>query len=316
MNVEQFLNKVEGYHDIMIHRHRSPDIDAIGSQMALKEMLKLNYPDKNICAVGEVGYDQFDYIGELDTVSEDIYPNALVIVVDTANYPRIDDQRFKLAKEIVKIDHHQDLYKDRYGDLNLIVETASSTCEVLYMIFEAAKKINPDFKMNSTVAKYMFAGIYSDTGGFVFPNTKTNTFRTLSELVKYDFDYEPWVMKLRVLDEHIVRLVGYAMQNIEIEDGVGMLKFDTKFQTEMNASPRDLSIVVNYMGMFKNLKTWVVFNEHPKFIRVNLRSRSEYDVSKIASQYDGGGHKNASGAMISTWDQADDIKKKLLEMVM
>ncbi len=315
MEIKQFLDKIEEYDQIMIHRHRSPDIDAIGSQMALKELLKLNYPTKEIYAVGEVGYNQFDYIGELDTINETKYTNGLVIVVDTANYPRIDDQRFKLAKEIIKIDHHQDLEKDRYGDVNVIVPTASSTCEVLYMMYEAMKACDDTVKMNSDIAKYIFAGIYSDTGGFIFPNTSSNTFRILSELVKYEFDYEPWIMKLRVLDEHIVRLIGYAMQNIEIENGIGMLKFDTKFQAEMSASPRDLSIVVNYMGMFKNLKAWVVFNEHPKFIRVNLRSRSEYDVSAIASQYDGGGHKNASGAMVHNWEQTLEIKNKLLEMV-
>ncbi len=315
MNIEKFLKKIEEYDTIIIHRHRSPDIDAIGSQMALKTMLRLNYPNKNINAVGEVGYEQFSYIGELDTVKESDYQNAIVIVVDTANYPRIDDQRFKLAKEIIKIDHHQDLEQDRYGDLNIIVPSASSTSEVLYMMFEAIKAENSDFKMNSEVAKYLFAGIYSDTGGFIFPNTSTHTFRILSEIVKYEFDYEPWVMKLRVLDEHIVRLIGYAMQNIDIEDGIGVLKFDTNFQKEMDASPRDLSIVVNYMGMFKNLKAWVVFNEHPKFIRVNLRSRNKYDVSAIASQYDGGGHKNASGAMVKSWDQVAEIKQKLLEMV-
>lgn len=315
MNIEKFLNKIEEYEYIMIHRHRSPDIDAIGSQMALRDMLKLNYPTKHISAVGEVGYEQFDYIGSLDEVEEQKYPEALVIVVDTANYPRIDDQRFKKAKEIIKIDHHQDLDKDRYGDLNFIIPTASSTCEVLFMMYEEILKKNPEFIIDENIAKYLFAGIYSDTGGFIFPNTSSNTFRILSELVKYEFDYEPWVMKLRVLDENIVRLIGYAMQNIEIQDGIGVLKFDRKFQTEMNASPRDLSIVVNYMGMFKNLKAWVVFNEHPRFIRVNLRSRNIYDVSAIAAQYEGGGHKNASGAMIHSWDVADEIKNKLLEMV-
>ncbi len=315
MKVQELMEKIKQYDTIMIHRHRSPDFDAIGSQMALKEMLKLNYPMKQIYAVGDNGYQQFSFIGQIDTVTEKKYKDALVIVVDTANYPRIDDDRFKLAKEIIKIDHHQDIAEDRYGTINLIDPHASSTCELLYVIFEEMMKLNPEFKLNKEIAKYLFTGIYSDTGGFVFPNTKSRTFRVLSELIKYDFDYEPWVMKLRVLEEKIVRLVGYGLKNIEIIDGVGILKFDQDFQKEHKASPRDLSIVVNYMGMFENLKTWVVFNQHPKFIRVNLRSRSEFDVSQIASKFNGGGHKNASGAMIHSWSEAETIKKLLIEMV-
>ncbi len=315
MQIKELMNKIEEYETIIIHRHLSPDIDAIGSQMALKEMLKINYPNKKVFAAGIKGYEQFNFIGEIDKLSPKEYQGSLVIVVDTANYARIDDENFKLAKELIKIDHHQDVENERYGTLNLVDPIASSTCEVLYVIYQEIKKINPNFKLNVDVAKYLFAGIFADTGGFIFPNTKSRTFAILSELVKYDFDYEPWNMNLRVLDEKIVRLIGYAMQNIEINDGVGIIRFDQERQRNLGATPRELSIVVNYMGMFKNIKVWAVFNEHPNFIRVNMRSRSEYDISKIAVQYRGGGHKNASGAMVYTWQEANEVQKMLEEMV-
>ncbi len=315
MQVTELINKIEEYSKIIIHRHLSPDIDAVGSQMALKEMLKINYPTKKILAVGEKGYEQFNFIGEIDKVTPEDYQGSLVIVVDTANYARIEDQNFKLAKEIIKIDHHQDVAEERYGVINIINADSSSTCELLYDVYEVIKDIKPEFTINTDIAKYLFAGIYADTGGFIFPNTKSRTFTVLSELAKYDFEYENWNMLLRVLDEKIVRLIGYAMQNIEIKNGVGVLKFSQELQTKLEATPRELSIVVNYMGMFKNLKVWVVFNEHQNFIRVNLRSRSQYDISKVAMQYRGGGHKNASGAMIYTWEDQKEIEKLLQEMV-
>ncbi len=315
MQVAELINKIEEYSKIIIHRHLSPDIDAIGSQMALKEMLAVNYPTKKIAAAGKKGYDQFNFIGEIDDLTSADYQDSLVIVVDTANYARIEDQNFKFAKEIIKIDHHQDVEEERYGVINLIKADASSTCELLYDIYEEIKQIKPEFKINDEIAKYLFAGIYADTGGFIFPNTKSRTFTVLSELVKYDFEYEHWNMLLRVLDEKIVRLIGYSMQNMKIENGVGVLTFDQELQTKLEATPRELSIVVNHMGMFKNLKLWVVFNEHQNFIRVNLRSRSQYDISKVAVKYRGGGHKNASGAMIYSWEEKEEIEKLLQEMV-
>ncbi len=315
MEINKLIGKIEEYSKIIIHRHLSPDIDAIGSQMALKEILQVNYPEKKIYAVGEKGYEQFNFIGQIDQIHDNEYTDSLVIIVDTANYARIEDKRFEKAKELIKIDHHQDVEEERYGSINIIDATASSTCEMLYVIYQEICQSKPDFKLTTAAAKYLFAGIYADTGGFIFPNTKSRTFSVLSELVKYDFDYEPWNMRLRVLDEKIVRLIGYAMQNIKIENGIGILKFDHELQYNLQASPRELSIVVNYMGMFKNLKAWVVFNQHPKFIRVNLRSRSEYDISKIACKYRGGGHKNASGAMIDEWKEAEEIEKLLKEMV-
>lgn len=314
--VKEIYKKVEEYDTIMIHRHRSPDIDCVGSQMALKGMLKLNFPNKKVFAVGDNGYEQFTFLGEIDFPSEKDYKDALVICVDVANYARIEDQKFRLAKEIIKIDHHQDVEEERFGVLNLVEPSMSSTCELLYMVFEEIKtNINSDFMLDEETVQYIFAGIFADTGGFIFPNTQSNTFRVLSEIRKYDFEYEELILQLRVLDEEVVRIIGWALQHIEITDGVGVLIFDQEFQEKMKVSPKVLSIVVNYMGMFGDIKAWVVFNEYPKFIRVNLRSRHQYDISKIAVQYNGGGHKNASGAMINSWEDKDVIVEKLLEMV-
>ena len=97
----QILDKIKEFDTIIIHRHVRPDGDCIGSQMGLKQFLKDNFKDKNIYAVGDDIPEYLTRYGSNDEISEDIYNDALVIVVDTANEMRICDERYKLGKYIM-----------------------------------------------------------------------------------------------------------------------------------------------------------------------------------------------------------------------
>ena len=304
-------DKINNYDQIIIHRHKRPDLDAFGSQMALKEFLKINFLDKEIYAVGEDGHEEFDYIGMVDVIRDELYRDSLVIIVDTANYDRIEDDRFKMANEVIKIDHHIDLSEEQYGVINLVDPSMSSTCEYLFNIFEELNKFDKNLVLDKWVANYLFYGIYGDTGGFKYPNTTTNTFRAISEIVKFPFDYEKTIMQLNVYDYEIMKIVGIAYNMMTIEEGVGVIVFDKKFQQEHNIKPNKLSIIVNFLGNIRELKAWLVFNEYNHFIRVNMRSRKEFNMEQIAIQFNGGGHKNASGASIKRFEEMEDVIKKV-----
>lgn len=297
------------YKDIIIHRHKRPDFDSIGSQMGLKEVLQINFPEKNIYAVGDDGFLEFSHLGEIDFVREDIYKKALVIIVDTANYARIEDERHKLAETLVKIDHHEDVLEERFGQLNIVVSHASSTCELLVDIIQAL-----DWKMSGRAAYQLFNGIYADTGGFVFPNTSVKTFEKLAYLRQFDWDYEEAMNELRVYDYKLINLVGYAYQNVVIDNGVGYMKFDRPTQLKLGCNASDVSVVVNFLGTIKELEKWVVFNDYGSFIRLNFRSRKKYDVASIAKMFGGGGHKNAAGGSIDSWDAQEDVIQLLKDL--
>ena len=118
---QAILEKIKAYDTIIIHRHQRPDPDAIGSQIGLKEILKTNFSDKKILATG-VNEPTLSWIAEMDEVPDNDYEGALVIVTDTANTPRIDDDRYDKGDFLIKIDHHPN--DDAYGDL-LLVDEAS-----------------------------------------------------------------------------------------------------------------------------------------------------------------------------------------------
>ena len=313
--IKILLEKINEYQNIIIHRHKRPDLDCLGSQMALKAYLQYNFPNKNIYAVGEDGFKEFNYIGEIDIVDDELYKKSFVIVVDTANAARVEDERYKDGAYIIKIDHHIDNGDEVYGDINIVDEESSSCCELLAYIFNQLHEFDNNLVLSDLVARNLYYGIYSDTGGFKFPNSRPQTFSTVSELVKYDWDYEDTIMHLTTYDHNVLRLVGYAYNNIVIEDGLGYIYFSQELQKELGVIPAHVSLVANFLGNIKQLKAWVVFNEYPSFIRVNIRSRSQYNIEPVAKQFDGGGHKNASGATIHNEATIKDVVKALKEVL-
>ena len=99
---QAILEKIKAYDTIIIHRHQRPDPDAIGSQIGLKEILKTNFSDKKILATG-VNEPTLSWIAEMDEVPDNDYEGALVIVTDTANTPRIDDDRYDMGDFLIKM---------------------------------------------------------------------------------------------------------------------------------------------------------------------------------------------------------------------
>ena len=91
--LSQILEQIKKYNKIIIHRHQRPDPDAIGSQVGLGEILKASFPYKQVYLVGK-HIPGFDWIGTMDDIDGETFNDALVIVTDTANAPRIDDRRF------------------------------------------------------------------------------------------------------------------------------------------------------------------------------------------------------------------------------
>src|SRR5699024_7770144 len=159
------LDKIKEYETIIIHRHVRPDADALGSQCGLKEMINLSFPSKKVFAVGEED-PAFHFFARMGEVDDELYDDALVIICDTANTGRISDERYKLGKEIIKIDHHPN--NDPYGDIMWVDTSASSTSEMIYDFFKFGE--NKQFQLNSQIARLIYGGIVGDTGRFLFPS--------------------------------------------------------------------------------------------------------------------------------------------------
>ena len=302
--LQRVWQQIKQYDKIMIHRHVSPDPDAYGSQLGLAELISTNYPMK---LVKTVGYSEptMSWMGTMsDDVDDSDYEGALVIVTDTANMPRIDDNRYRLAHCLIKIDHHPET--DMYGDYSLVDTTACSTSQLIVDLFKA-NQAQYDLKMTSRVAMLLYTGIIADSGRFLYDSTTKKTYENTALLMDYEFnrDYVHRQLYMRSLD--IVKAQGFVLSRFAItEAGVAYVKMTLDELNSFNLTTATRAALVNTLANIEGVHVWVYFFEQEERIRVNIRSNGP-TINTVAACYDGGGHPKASGAWSEDWDQCDDI---------
>ena len=176
MNKEQMravLDKIKEYDRIVIFRHKRPDGDAVGSTMGLREILRLTYPEKEICLLNADYSDFVAFLGDEDEPRPDeFYASALGIVIDTATKERISNPKYALCREIAKIDHHIDIAP--YGEPAWVEEERSSACEMIAAFYDAFRD---ELKINREAATYIYTGMVTDSGRFRFRSVSGDTMR-------------------------------------------------------------------------------------------------------------------------------------------
>jgi len=306
----QIIDTIQKFDKVIIHRHVRPDPDAYGSQFGLKEILQSNYPEKQIFAVGE--HDEtLTYLAHPDKVTDEVYEGALVVVCDTANTERIDDQRYKKAAFILKIDHHPN--DDAYGDFFWVNTDSSSTSEMIYDLFLVGKE-TANWTLTAEAARLLFAGIVGDTGRFLFPSASIKTFQAAGELIQYPFNRNEVFVGMYEVDRKLLHLQGYIYQNFTInQDGAAYIKITKDILEQFDCKPSEASLLVGSLGDVKGICAWVIFIEEGTQIRVRLRSKGPV-VNKLAKEFNGGGHPLASGATAYSWEEADRVILRLEEL--
>ncbi|WP_425353673.1 DHH family phosphoesterase [Staphylococcus coagulans] len=307
--IEEIQNKIQTFDTIIIHRHVRPDPDAMGSQMGLKYYLKAKYPGKSVFAVGQVE-PSLEFMSDLDQVDSEQFQDALVIVCDTANAPRIDDARYSQGQALIKIDHHPPV--DDYGDINYVDVNASSTSEI---IFDIIRQFGDIEILNKAIASSLYLGIVGDTGRFFFSNTSPKTMEIASKLLKYDIGHDQLLNQLGEKEPRLMPFHGYVLQNFELDEkGFCKVKITADVLEKYQIQPNEASLYVNAVADLKGLKIWVFAVDEGKEIRCRIRSK-QITINDVAAHFGGGGHPNAAGASVHSWDEfetlATELKNKL-----
>lgn len=308
----QIIDTIEKYDKIIIHRHVRPDPDAYGSQSGLKELIKANYPDKQVYAVGK-HEESLNFLAQQDQVDRSFYEGALVIVTDTGNTERIDGEFYTEGDLLMKIDHHPDA--DPYGDVKWVNTSSSSTSEMIYSLFEEGRE-SYGWKMTTDAARLLFAGIVGDTGRFLFPSTTVTTFNVASELINFDFDRTELFAGMYEVKRELLHLKGYMYQNFIMDDnGAAFVKLNKATLEQFGVTASDTSQLVGALGDVQGICAWVIFIEEEDQIRVRLRSKGPV-INTLAAQYGGGGHPLASGASVYSWEEVEEVITKLKQLCM
>ncbi|TPR43505.1 bifunctional oligoribonuclease/PAP phosphatase NrnA [Apilactobacillus micheneri] len=306
---KKIIKAICDFDTIIIHRHQRPDPDAYGSQMGLANIIKTSFPNKKVYCVGKQ-YHGFDWLGKTDNIDDDVYKNALVIVCDTANQPRVDDSRYNKGKMMIKIDHHPN--DDQFGDIMWVKPEASSTSELIYDLYDASKKL----KINDEAGRLLYAGIVGDTGRFKYPSTSANTFRVASELAKLNFSTTEVNNIESEIDIPLARLSAYVYENLNIKDsGAAYLILSDKVLEPFNLGDESTSAVVPLPGNIKQVSSWAIFvQQKDGSYRIRLRSKGP-SINELAKKFGGGGHPLAIGAVAKDDEEIKQVIEQLDTLV-
>ncbi|MBK0037179.1 MULTISPECIES: DHH family phosphoesterase [unclassified Enterococcus] len=288
---EEILATIKTFDRIIIHRHQRPDPDALGSQVGLAEILRASFPKKEIYQVGGP-VEGLDYLALMQTIPDDLYKGALVIVTDTANAPRVSDQRYDQGAKLIKIDHHPN--DEPYGELVWVNTKASSCSEMIVSFWQMFQN---ELTMTQEAARLLYAGIVGDTGRFLYPATTATTLRLAAELLDYGFDAAKINRQLDQVSRSVARLSGYVYENIEIDEiGAGKVILSQELLQRFGVVDSETSAVVSLPGKIDEVLAWAIFVEQPEgYYRVRMRSKGPV-INEIAKRHHGGGHPLASGA--------------------
>ena len=296
---KKIYKAIKKYDTIVIARHVGVDPDAMASQTALKESILLTFPKKRVLAVG-TGGSKFSYLGILDKLEDVDFSKSLLIVLDTPDKRRVDSIEVDSFVYKIKIDHHP--FVEEFCDLELIEDTKSSACELVLELLYQTK-----LKRNQSIIEKLFIGLVSDTNRFLF-NSDSSLFSFVSKILKeYPLDLPHLYQQLYMRPLHEVRLQGYIEQNMKVtENGVGYLILTADVISKFSADVGSAGNMVNNFNYIDEILVWLMISEDKKneIIKINIRSRGPV-INTIAEKYRGGGHKFASGARVTTMEEAE-----------
>jgi len=307
---EHILNEIKKHSTIIIHRHKNPDGDAIGSQIGLKHLLIHNFPEKKIYAVGDsAGNYSFMEDSTPDRIDDSVFNGALSIILDSGSPHLISDDRYTLAARTARIDHH--IFSEKIADVEVIDTSFESCCGEI-----AALAMESGLKLNTLSAKSLYTGMVTDSGRFRFDPTTSRTFTLAAFLMEQEIDTTEIFSHLYA-DEYASRKLK-AQFTLKIQFTPKNVAYIYTTLDELKASGADTFTVsrgmVGTMADMKSVDIWVNFTETENGVIAELRS-SKYNINPIAVKYGGGGHAKASGATLKDRAQAIDMLSDLDDLI-
>lgn len=305
--MNEILELINQYQQIILYRHINPDLDAFGSQLGLYYVLKELYPLKNIVLQGEMTSDLLKKFSSFEIT--DIKPvPSLGIVLDTANRERIDGN-IEICECLIKIDHH--IVVDSYAYLNIEVETASSCSEIVTLLL---KDSNIHLPLSSAEALYL--GIIGDSNRFLYTSTTQKTFEAASYLLDHHIDIEKLYQLLYLRNKNDLKILQFIYNHIEEDHGVAWYYMSHQDLLDLGICRDQASQYVNTLANIQEYPVWMAITENfeQKHYRVSIRSR-QIAINDIASHFRGGGHAFASGATLTSLDELPLLINQLKEKI-
>ncbi|MBP3646176.1 MAG: bifunctional oligoribonuclease/PAP phosphatase NrnA [Clostridia bacterium] len=280
---------------IMLFRHIRVDGDCVGATKGLKEIIRQTWPEKQVYLIDDEHSDYLAFLGpDDDPAADEVYANALGIVIDVGNHERISNQKYRLCRKIIKIDHH--IERDPYGDINWVEEDRSSACEMIAAFYDAFRD---KLRLNVRAAECIYTGMVTDSGRFMYEGVTGETMRLAGLMLDQGIDTETLYsyLYLRSFDELKFKAQIYESMQLT-PGGVAWIHVTKEIQKKFGLTFETACTSISSLSDIRGVLCWLAFIDAEEGeIRVRLRSRFA-SINQIAEKYHGGGHACASGATV------------------
>ena len=312
--VTKFKDWQKEYKQFVIIAHTNPDGDAIGSSLALYHYLK--YLRKNVCVImpnqfpdflrwlpgadNIMNYDYYTDVAKIKIADADV-----ICCLDFNRLNRVDEMAEKIRESKAKkvlIDHHLD--PEQFADITISHPEQSSTCELLYRFL---CDLGYYYKMNTTVATCIYTGMMTDTGGFTYNSNNPELFFIVSMLLQKHVDKDLVYRKVNYnFSASRLFLQGQVLSDMEVlpDYHTAILTLTREQQQKYHYSKGDSEGFVNIPLQIKDVIFTCFLREDTEkdIVKISLRSIGEFPCNVVAEEFNGGGHKNASGGELQKSD--------------
>jgi phosphoesterase RecJ-like protein len=299
--IEQIRRLAEHARRVLVVSHIDPDGDALGSQLAMSAYLKALGKEVFLVRDSEIP-DKYRFLPGSEAIRPTLdlpkdFTVDTAIILECPSPERVGSAMRYIGEDmtVINIDHHPDAQD--LGTVNWIETAASSVGEMLYEYFTTVGAV-----ITADMATALYAAILTDTGRFRYPSTSARTMTIAGALIDAGADPQAicdhvyYNMPLSTLHLHGRVLNAITFHN---NDRICILAMTRGMLTDSGAEESEADGIVDYALYGTGVRAGAFFKEvSPTVTKVSMRSRGAVDVSSVAAQFGGGGHRNAAGCRV------------------
>lgn len=311
MTVDHILEEIKKAKTIAILTHENPDGDAIGSSLAM--YMALQKMGKSADLIIPELPRTYRFLPKVDEIKTEGSAEAydLAIALDAATIKMLNgwSNYFETAKVKVVIDHHGT--NTMYGDYNYVNPASPACAQILITVLDYF-----GVEIDKEIGTAILTGIITDTGGFQYQSTTSETFEFASELLKKGVNVSSIYKKVMNTNSRAnFELRKRAIDRMEfIADGkISFTYITLQDEEEVKAESGDHEGIVEEGRSIEGVEVSIFLRETEKGYKVSLRSNEYVNVSDVCLMFGGGGHMHAAGCTIA--QPLEQAKEKLINQV-
>ena len=289
--LERVLHEIEQRRHFLVTSHARPDGDAIGSALAMAQVLRSMGKSSDV-VMGDSVPVIYKVLPHADSIIHASHVNgncdaAIILECDSIQRTRLQGLERCF---LINIDHH--VSSKSFAHVNWIDPTAVATAELVFRLSQAA-----GVKLTPEIATCLYTALLTDTGSFCYAGTSACTFELAKYLVEHGADPGKIAQSVYFSSPTSkMRLLGAALTHLQRDGAVTWMYVSRHDMERCGALDEDCEGLVNYALGIAGVEVAVFFRELTnERIRVSIRSKGAVNVAQIAEKFGGGGHECAGG---------------------